>query len=107
MAQKCWRTNNGKYINADNLYERLEKRYRQIVENYSEFDAQQYIMGFGEAINALKNEPAANVTEDEEGNWIRINDKEVCCSRCRLIRNITTQDGWNFCPGCGALMLED
>lgn len=96
-----------KYIDADSLYEKLEKRYQKIVENYSDLDAQRYIMGFGEAINALKNEPAANVTEDEEGEWIRINDKEVKCSCCSLIRNITTQEGWNFCPSCGVLMLED
>lgn len=96
-----------KYINADKLYEKLEKRYQKIIENYSDLDAQQYIMGFGEAINALKNEPAADVSEDEEGEWIRINDKEVKCSCCSLIRNIATQEGWNFCPSCGVLMLED
>ncbi len=96
-----------RYIDKDSLYERLEKRYRQLAENYADLDAQQYLMGFGEVINALKNEPAINVSEDEEGSWVRINNKEVCCSCCGLIRNITTQEGWNFCPKCGILMLED
>lgn len=59
-----------KYIDADSLYERLEKRYQQIVENHAEFDAQQYIMGFGEAINALKNEPEVDVEEVRHGKWI-------------------------------------
>lgn len=96
-----------KYINADSLYERLEKRCDEITKHCGGPEVKQYIMGFREAIDTLKNEPAANVDEDEVGNWIRINDKEVCCSRCGLIRNITTQEGWNFCPSCGVLMLED
>lgn len=48
-----------------------------------------------------------DVHEDEEGKWLRMNNKEVKCSYCSLIRNITTQEGWRFCPSCGALMLEE
>lgn len=97
-----------KYINADDLCKRLEKRCYEITKYCGGPEVKQYIMGFREAINILKNEPAAtDVHEDEEGEWIRMNNKEVKCSCCSLIRNITTQEGWRFCPSCGTLMLEE
>lgn len=96
-----------KYINADDLCKRLEKRCDEITKYCGGPEIRQYIMGFREAIGILKNEPVADVHEDEEGEWIRMNNKEVKCSCCSLIRNITTQEGWRFCPSCGTLMLEE
>ena len=96
------------YIDRDSLYERLEEEYQQIVKVYSDADSVPYIMGFGEAIDALKNEPSeTNLHKIEYGDWININNRKVKCSRCSLIRDIITQDAWNFCPACGAKMLED
>lgn len=96
-----------KYIDADALYERLEKRYQQIVENYAEFDARQYIMGFGEAINALKNEPAADVQEVKHAKWVP--DKKqygmVICSNC--YRSFCCEwIHYQYCYFCGARMEE-
>lgn len=55
-----------------------------------------------------RNEPAeTNLHKIEHGKWVHMNNKEVKCSHCSLIRNITTQDGWNFCPSCGAKMNGD
>lgn len=106
-----------KYINVDSLYERLEKRYRQIVENYSDLDAQHYIMGFREAINCLKNEPAADVQEVKHAKDLQ-SEREFSswtfeCSRCHFFDDdtycIDSQIGSiKYCPNCGAKMdLED
>lgn len=96
------------YIDKDSLCERLEKRCYEITKYCGEPEVKQYMMGFREAINVLEKAPAVtDIHEDVEGKWIRMNAKEVKCSCCSLIRNITTQEGWRFCPSCGALMLED
>ena len=38
------------------------------------------------------------------GEWEIINRNEARCSECKVIRNIGSQTGWNFCPNCGAKM---
>lgn len=94
------------YINKDALLHKIQERYEDLKKNYCKYD--NYVMGFGEAIKLIEKAPAAtDVHEDEEGEWVRINDKEVKCSCCSLIRNITTQEDWRFCPSCGALMPEE
>lgn len=97
-----------RYIDADSLYERLEKRYQEIVENYAEFDAQQYIMGFGEAINALKNEPAADVQEVKHAKNLQNRFKWTFeCSLCHWCNEDTycnDASEFKFCPNCGAKM---
>lgn len=94
------------YVNKDALLHKMQERHEDLKKNYCKYD--NYVMGFGEAIKIIEKAPAVtDVHEDEEGEWIRMNNKEVKCSRCSLIRNITTQEGWRFCPSCGALMLEE
>lgn len=94
------------YIDKDALLHKMQERHDDLARNYCKYD--NYIMGFTEAIKIVEKAPAAtDVHKDEEGEWICMNNKEVKCSCCSLIRNITTQEGWRFCPSCGALMLED
>lgn len=94
------------YIDKDALLHKMQERYDNSERDYGYYD--QYVMGFGAALELFKTAPVeTNVHEDVEGKWIRMNNKEVKCSCCSLIRNITTQEGWKFCPSCGALMLED
>lgn len=103
-----------RYIDADSLCEKLES-YCHIVEDYANPDIQPwYIIGFREVINALKNEPTADVQEVKHGHWIeRIKirkDEEVRlvhwqCSLCGCFLGTNTA---NYCPHCGAKMdLED
>lgn len=95
-----------KYIDKDALLHKMQERHEDLKKNYCKYD--NYVMGFSEAIKLIEKAPAVtDVHEDEEGKWVRMNNKEVKCSCCSLIRNITTQEGWRFCPSCGALMLED
>lgn len=94
------------YIDKDALLHKMQERHEKIARDYGDYD--QYVLGFGAALELLKIAPAiTDVHEDEEGKWVRMNNKEVKCSCCSLIRNITTQEGWRFCPSCGALMMED
>lgn len=101
-----------KYIDADSLYERLEQRYRQIVEKYADLDAQQYIMGFGEAVNALKNEPAADVQEVKHAKWVHSGEYTQCSSCEHVTDDFCYDDEMNmilphYCSNCGAMMEED
>lgn len=94
------------YIDKDALLHKMQERHGELARDYGDYD--NYVMGFGDAIELLENAPTeTDVHEDVEGKWVRMNNKEVKCSCCSLIRNITTQEGWRFCPSCGALMLED
>lgn len=94
------------YIDKDALLHKMQERHRELARYCSYYNS--YVMRFADAIKLLENAPAEiDAHEDVEGKWVRMNNKEVKCSCCSLIRNITTQEGWRFCPSCGALMLED
>ena len=78
------------YVNKDALLHKMQERHEDLKKNYCKYD--NYVMGFGEAIKIIEKTPAVTyVHEDEEGEWIRMNDKEVKCSCCSLIRNIATR----------------
>lgn len=95
-----------KYIDKDALLYKMQERYKEFANVFGNYDY--YAREFGDAIKLIEKAPVVtDVHEDVEGKWVRINNKEVKCSCCSLIRNITTQEGWRFCPSCGALMLED
>lgn len=94
------------YIDKDALLHKMKERHGELARDYGDYD--NYVMGFGDALELLENAQAeTDVHENVEGKWVRMNNKEVKCSCCSLIRNITTQEGWRFCPSCGALMLEE
>lgn len=95
-----------KYIDKDALLYKMQERYKEFANVFGNYDY--YAREFCDAIKLIEKAPVVtDVHEDVEGKWVRISNKEVKCSCCSLIRNITTQEGWRFCPSCGALMLED
>ena len=97
-----------RYIDKDALLHKMQERHGELARYCGGPEVKQYMMGFSEAIKLIEKAPAVtDVHEDEEGEWVRMNNKEVKCSCCSLIRNITTQEGWRFCPSCGTLMLKD
>lgn len=94
------------YIDKDALLHKMQERREELKHIFCNYDY--YGSEFGDAIKIIEKAPAVtDVHEDVEGKWVRMNNKEVKCSCCSLIRNITTQEGWRFCPSCGALTLED
>ena len=43
--------------------------------------------------------------EPKHGEWIYDTYGDLAkCSRCGVLRNVYRQEGWNFCPNCGAKM---
>lgn len=49
-------------------------------------------------------EPEVDAEPVRHGKWINCENYNdiVQCSKCGLIRNIYKQEGWNYCPNCGA-----
>lgn len=59
------------------------------------------------ALNAV---PDANVREDVHGEWLEPDTPIVCAAKCSVCGNTEyldyggQEEGWNFCPNCGARM---
>lgn len=58
----------------------------------------------------LTEAPAANVREDVQGKWLEPDAPIVCAAKCSVCGNTEyldyggQEEGWNFCPNCGARM---
>ena len=57
-------------------------------------------------VGAIENAPAVDAEPVRHGEWLDCENYNdiVQCSKCGLIRNIYKQEGWNYCPNCGAKM---
>ena len=55
----------------------------------------------------VKTAPTADVMEVKHGHWIEMNSDmgTYRCSQCR--ETVGGQTGSNFCPNCGAKMVEE
>lgn len=106
-----------RYIDADSLCERLEKRCCEITKYCGGPEIKQYMAGFREAFNALKNEPMADVQEVKPAKWAHYGEY-VQCSSCAYITDDICYEGDmasgyytvlpHYCSNCGAKMdLED
>lgn len=59
------------------------------------------------AMSVIDVAPTADAEPVKHGKWEIINRNEARCNECKIIRNIGTQTGWNFCPNCGAKMDKE
>lgn len=99
------------YIDKDKLINELKEDYAALVKERW-FD--DYVQGYGSAIDDIIAEPTADVQEIKHGHWIEQakikKDGEVRlvhwrCSLCGCFLGTNTA---NYCPACGAKMdLED
>lgn len=98
-----------KYIDKDNLLQLFRDSYRgckaEIAKGRNEFDTA--FTGYKSCMSLAENMPTADVQEVKQGKWNYYTKTNVICSCCNFIRNIETQIAWEFCPKCGAKMLED
>lgn len=86
-----------RYIDA----EKLEQRLRV----FSDWCRDKRKDGVDFVLNGvLADNPTADVQEVRHGKWELIESDVSKCTVCGCLRNIETQDGWNFCPNCGAKM---
>ena len=49
--------------------------------------------------------PTADVVEVRHGKW-RKRGNEKTCSKCKFIY-YSNNDDWNYCPNCGAKVVEE
>lgn len=99
-----------RYIDKDKLVNKLKEDYATLVKERW-FD--DYVQGYGSAIDDVVAEPTADVQEVKHGKWIseivEIPDwrgkkqsyyQPNSCSICHTGLRVRT----NFCPNCGAKM---
>ena len=65
-----------------------------------------YIKHNPEGCALIDDAPAVDAEPVQRGQWLGCeNYNDIAqCSECGLIRNIYKQEGWNYCPNCGAKM---
>lgn len=94
------------YIDKDALLHKMQERYEELMNVFGNYNY--YARGFGAALELLKSAPVAtDVHEDEEGKWVRMNNKEVNILAVVLLETSQHKKAGDFCLSCGALMLED
>ena len=103
-----------KYINFDIAARKLGTWYNDLAEaNGSDDD---FVKGYGEAMDDLADVPAADVQEVKHAKWIQ-RGEDVICSNCGQLTEDRCIDGDNesgyytvlphYCSACGARMLEE
>ena len=63
--------------------------------------------GVETCIAVLEDAPAVDAEPVRYGKWEIIYRNEALCSKCKMMRKIGTQTGWNFCPNCGVKMDKE
>ena len=104
-----------KYINFDIAVRKLGTWYNDLAEaNGSDDD---FVKGYGEAMDDLADVPAADVQEVKHAKWIQ-RGEDAICSNCGQLTEDRCIDGDSesgyyavlphYCSNCGAKMdLED
>lgn len=86
------------YINQEDVY--------QYLDNEVEWKVNQDRLYALEVINDF---PTADVAEVRHGRWEEASDGDgIVCSECRtdFCTMIHETEKFNYCPNCGALMME-
>ena len=96
------------YIEREALEIALNHRLTFLMAENGEYD--HYTSGFDEAVTRVEDFPAADVAPVRHGRWI---EKEKytfgIMYDCSLCENRILDNGhpWNYCPNCGAKMMEE
>lgn len=97
-----------KYIDADNLLKKMQKRYDDILNEYGYYDA--FAMGYEEALSTVENEHTPEVQEVRHGRWIGMPSDGYCdckCSVCGEVSRVYSsmkKPRQRYCAVCGAKM---
>lgn len=80
-------------------------RFEQLKEQADTLRDKLYLDGVMAVIDAL---PAANVRENVQGEWKTNSDRPdtLICSVCGAGYDMWKHDPHNFCPNCGARMVN-
>lgn len=96
-----------KYINFDIAVRKLGTWYKDLAEANGNDD--DFVKGYGEAMDDLADVPAADVQEVKHGKWISDKKREgiVICSECKR-GECCDWFRYKYCYECGSKMdLED
>lgn len=92
------------YIERNEVIERIRRVYCLDCESMKRYgDACCDSCGIGDALNIIDDQPAADVVEVKQGEWIASYEEFCECSLCKY----PVYAAWNktnFCPNCGAKM---
>lgn len=103
-----------KYIDKDALLNKMQERHEDLARDYGDYD--NYVTGFGDAIEFLENAPAADVQEVKHAKDLMATEPygrgSFMCSNCHFYDDdtytIDTQIGRvKYCPACGARVEEE
>jgi hypothetical protein len=95
------------YIDKDALLHKMQERHEDLARDYGDYD--NYVTGFGDAIEFLENASTVDVQEVKHGKWLHDKKREgiVICSECKL-GECCDWFRYKYCYSCGAKMdLED
>lgn len=98
------------YIDKDALLHKMQERHEDLSRDYGDYD--NYVTGFGDAIELLENASAADVLEVKYAKNLQSCFKWAFeCSHCHWCDDDTyccDSSEFKFCPNCGAKIdLED
>lgn len=104
------------YTDKDALLHKMQERHDDLARDYGDYD--NYVVGFGDAIELLESAPAE--TDVQEVKHAKDLQSERAfsswtfeCSRCHFFDDdtyciVSQIDSIKYCPNCGAKMdLED
>lgn len=99
-----------RYIDQDALLNKMQERHEDLARDYGDYD--NYVTGFGDAIELLENASAADVREVKYAKNLQSRFKWAFeCSHCHWCDDDTyccDSSEFKFCPNCGAKIdLED
>lgn len=92
------------YIDRDALLQGIEQVRRT---SKNSFPRQHFVVG--DVLKCIRTAPAAEVFEVRHGKWEEASDGDgIVCSECRtdFCTMIHETEKFNYCPNCGALMME-
>ena len=100
-----------RYIDADALKDKMFNYYDCVNRDTGKCNYKGETLMSYEVVDMIEdcidNAPTADVEEIKHAKLEMIGNYKVECTNCHHIRDIKTQCGWNFCPACGAKMMEE
>lgn len=103
------------YIDKDALLHKMQERHEDLSRDYGDYD--NYVTGFGDAIEFLENASTVDVQEVKHAKDLQsecaFSSWTFECSRCHFFDDdtyciVSQIDSIKYCPNCGAKMdLED
>ena len=95
--------------------EELIVKFQQLADiEWNKETGTSWANAFFEAVDIIDDMPSADVRENVHGEWVKAPAEDWCtfdtckCSECGVVEYFNKGWKWfNFCPNCGARMVND